>query len=216
MNVTTVLIADDHKLLRETLCDLINTDPAFNVIACCADGEEAVEITRAEKPDIVLMDINMPPFSGITATQKIAEFASVTKVIGISAYSDPAYAKIMMKTGASGYITKNSSKDEIFAAMHKVKQGETYVCQEIKNILTEFLISEPQAGQEPNLNSLTTRELQIVHQVKQGLSSKEIAKGMNISLKTVEVHRHNILKKLKLKNAASLVNYVNLRTLNVI
>ncbi|MEP6749462.1 MAG: response regulator transcription factor, partial [Bacteroidota bacterium] len=201
MNKISVLIADDHKLLRETLSQLINSDPGFEVIATCGDSQQAVEITKIERPDIVLMDINMTPFSGLEATQKIKASSPLSKVIGMSVHSDPSYAKRMMKMGARGYVTKNSPKDEILRAMTSVKNGNIYVCDEIKNILGEQLDANPNAS--PQLASLTDREKMIVQLVREGNSSKEIAVNIGVKTKTVEVHRHNILQKLKLKNAAS-------------
>ena len=122
-------------------------------------------------------------------------------------HSQPAYAKKMLQMGARGYVTKNSSKEEMIQAILEVHQGNKYICDEIKNIISDQLLDEKENS--PNINTLTEREMQIINLIKEGLSSKEIANSLNISLKTVEVHRHNILKKLKLKNSASLVNFIN-------
>ena len=122
-------------------------------------------------------------------------------------HSQPAYAKKMLEIGAKGYVTKNSSKEEMIKAILEVYQGNKYVCEEIRNILSDQSLEEKQDS--PSINTLTEREMQIINLIKQGFSSKEIAGNLEISLKTVEVHRHNILKKLKLKNSASLVNFIN-------
>ena len=122
-------------------------------------------------------------------------------------HSQPAYAKKMLQIGARGYVTKNSSKDEMIEAILSVHNGNKYICDEIKNNISELILDEKQ--ETPNVNALTGREIEIINLIKEGQSSKEIATLLKISLKTVEVHRHNILKKLKLKNAASLVNYIN-------
>ena len=205
MKKIRVLIADDHKLLRETLSYMIDQDARFEVIAACGDSTEVIEITSIEKPDIVLMDINMTPFSGIEATQKLKELSPSSRVIGMSVHSEPVYVKKMLKMGARGYVTKNSPKDEIISAMKRVNDGEIYLCQEIKNILGEQLLAD--TGLVTGIRSLTDREIQIVELVREGHSSKEIAVSIGIKVKTVEVHRHNVLQKLKLKNAASLVNF---------
>ena len=207
MKKISVLIADDHKLLSETLSYIIDQDPMFNVMATCCNSDEAIEIIGLEKPDIVLMDINMGPVSGIAVTQQLKEMESVSRVIGMSVHAEPAYVKQMMLMGARGYVTKNSPKDEILAAMKKVWLGETYICQEIKDILGQQLYA---GNAEPTgIRSLTHRELQIVEFVKTGNSSKEIGVELDIKTKTVEVHRHNIMKKLKLKNVAALVQFFN-------
>ena len=125
-------------------------------------------------------------------------------------HSQPAYAKKMLQMGAKGYVTKNSSKDEMIKAIMEVYKGNKFICEEIKNIISDQLLTDQ--PETPNINSLTEREIQIINFIKEGSSSKEIASALNISLKTVEVHRHNILKKLKLKNSASLVNFINSST----
>lgn len=207
MEKINILIADDHKLIRETWTYILNSDPRFQVVAECGDSEEAVELTKQKRPHIVLMDINMSPISGFEATEKIRKVSPGTKIIGVSMHSQPAYAKKMLQVGAKGYVTKNSSREEMFKAIMEVFRGNKYVCDEIKTIISEQLLDENQ--DTPSINALTEREIQIINHIREGLSSKEIASKLDISLKTVEVHRHNILKKLKLKNSASLVNFIN-------
>lgn len=207
MEKISILIADDHKLIRETWSFILNNDPRFVVVAECGDSEQAVEMARTKKPQIVLMDINMTPISGFEATEKIRKVSPGSKVIGVSMHSQPAYAKKMLQIGARGYVTKNSSKEEMITAILEVHAGNKYICDEIKNNISELVLEENK--DVPNVNALTEREIQIINLIKEGQSSKEIAHSLNISLKTVEVHRHNILKKLKLKNSASLVNFIN-------
>ena len=207
MEKINILIADDHKLIRETWTYILNGDPRFQVVAECGDSEQAVELARQKRPHIVLMDINMTPINGFEATEKIRKVSPGSKIIGVSMHSQPAYAKKMLQVGARGYVTKNSSREEMFKAIMEVFRGNKYVCDEIKTIISEQLLDENQ--DTPNINSLTEREIQIINHIREGLSSKEIATKLKISLKTVEVHRHNILKKLKLKNSASLVNFIN-------
>jgi DNA-binding NarL/FixJ family response regulator len=156
------------------------------------------------------MDINIMPISGFEATERIRKVSPNTKVIGVSMHSQPAYAKKMLQIGAKGYVTKNSSKEEMIKAILEVNEGSKYICEEIKNNISELVLEENK--DMPNVNALTEREIQIINLIKEGQSSKEIASTLNISLKTVEVHRHNVLKKLKLKNSASLVNFINQST----
>lgn len=210
MEKINVLIADDHKLIRETWSYILNSDPRFQVIAECGDSEQAVEVTKLKHPHIVLMDINILPISGFEATERIKRVSPQTKVIGVSMHSQPAYAKKMLQIGARGYVTKNSSKDEMIQAILHVNEGNKYICEEIKNNISELVLEENK--EIPNVNALTEREIEVINLIKEGLSSKEIASNLNISLKTVEVHRHNVLKKLKLKNSASLVNFINQST----
>ncbi len=205
MEKITVLIADDHKLIRETWSFILNSDPRFTVIAQCSNGEEAIEMSQKLRPKIALLDINMAPMNGIEATEQIRKFSPSTKIIGVSMHSQPAYVKKLLKLGAMGYVTKNSPQQEMFDAIAAVHEGKRYICAEVKTILSEQIFEEDSTG----ANTLSTRELDVIKHIKEGKSSKEISSELNISLKTVEVHRHNILKKLNLKNSAALVNYIN-------
>lgn len=206
MEAISILIADDHKLIRDTWSFILNTDQRFKVVAECSNGEEAVEQAKLKRPQIVLMDINMTPVSGLEATKQIRKVSPGSRIIGVSMHSQPAYAKKMLQIGAKGYVTKNSSREEMFKAIMEVHKGNRYICDEVKNIISEQIMDD---GPSQGINSLSERELQIVKLIKEGFSSKEISSQLNISLKTVEVHRHNILKKLNLKNSAALVNYIN-------
>ena len=207
MDKITILIADDHTLVRETWSFILNTDPRFSVIAESGSGEEAVELAKKLRPNIVIMDINLPGINGIEATQQIRRFSPGSRILGVSLHTQPTYARKMMQKGAMGYVTKNSSREEMFKAILEIHEGKKYICDEIKNILSEQVISgdDTQAG----LNSLSQREIEIISYIKNGHSSKEIADKLSISVKTVEVHRYNILKKLNLKNAAALVNFIH-------
>ena len=205
MEKITILIADDHMLIRDTWSSILNSDPRFQVISRCSNGEEAIREAQKLRPKVVLVDINMTPVSGIEATQQIRKFSPASKIIGVSMHSQPAYVKKLLKLGAHGYVTKNSPQQEMFEAIEEVMKGNRYICSEVKTILSEQAFDEENSG----ANSLSNRELEIIKYIKDGLSSKEISGALNISLKTVEVHRHNILKKLNLKNSAALVNYIN-------
>ena len=207
-NKISILIADDHTLVRETWSFILNTDPRFQVAAECGSGEEAVELAKKLRPNIVIMDINLPGMNGIEATQLIRKFSPGSKILGVSLHTQPTYARKMMQKGAMGYVTKNSSREEMFKALVEINAGNKYVCDEIKNILSDQMIGGD-TEQQTGINSLSQREIEIIGYIKKGNSSKEIADALNISVKTVEVHRYNILKKLNLKNAAALVNFVN-------
>jgi two-component system invasion response regulator UvrY len=208
MEKISILIADDHTLVRETWSFILNTDARFHVVAECGSGEEAVELSKKLRPNIVIMDINLPGMNGIEATQLIRKYSPGSKILGVSLHTQPTYARKMMQKGAMGYVTKNSSREEMFKALTEVNAGKKYICEEIKNILSEQVIGGGDENQN-GLNSLSQREIEIISFIKKGYSSKEIADSLSISVKTVEVHRYNILKKLNLKNAAALVNFIN-------
>lgn len=207
MEKITILLVDDHKLIRESWSFILNSDSRFEVIGETSNADEAVEIAKTLKPRIVLMDINMSPVNGFDATKLVRKVSPSSKIIGISMHTMPAYARKMLQMGAMGYVTKNSSKDELMDAIIEVNEGKKYICNEVKNILAQQELEDD--GVKTDLNLLSKRELDIVKLIKEGLSSKEIAVRLDISLKTVEVHRYNILKKLNLKNTAALVNFIN-------
>ncbi|HVE61596.1 MAG TPA: response regulator transcription factor, partial [Chitinophagaceae bacterium] len=195
MEKITILIVDDHTLVRETWSFILNTDPRFSVIAESGSGEEAVELSKKLRPNIVIMDINLPGINGIEATQQIRKYSPATRILGVSLHTQPTYARKMIQKGAMGYVTKNSSREEMFKAITEIQNGKKYICEEIKNILSEQVISGDDS-QTTGLNSLSQREIEIISFIKKGNSSKEIADALHISVKTVEVHRYNILKKL--------------------
>lgn len=207
MGKITILLVDDHKLIRDSWSFILNSDSRFQVIGETSNADEAVAISKDKKPEIVLMDINMTPVNGFEATKLVRKYSPASKVIGISMHSMPAYARRMFQIGAMGYVTKNSSKDELLTAIVEVHNGKKYICDEVKNILAQQELEEE--GGPPDMNVLSRREIEIVQLIKEGLSSKEIALRLDLSLKTVEVHRYNILKKLSLKNTAALVNFIN-------
>jgi len=207
MGKITVLIVDDHTLIRETWSFLLGRNENFEVIAEVGDGQKAIDLARDKRPNIVLLDINMTPLNGFDVLKMIRKQSPGSKVIAVSMHSQPAYAKKMLRMGAKGYITKNSPRQEMLDAIIDVQNGNTYICQEVKNILSDQMLSEE--DNSAGLNQLSEREIEVINQIRDGLSSKEIADRLAISIKTVEVHRHNILKKLKVKNTASLINYIN-------
>ncbi|PZR26886.1 MAG: DNA-binding response regulator [Citrobacter freundii] len=211
MEKVTILLVDDHKLIRDSWSFILNSDPRFTVIGETSSGEEAIQIAAQKKPEIILMDVNMSPVNGFDATKQIQKISPESKVIAVSMHTMPAYAKRMLQLGAMGYVTKNSSKEEMIAAIIEVSEGKKYICEEVKNILAQQELDETAA--QGDMNNLSRREIDIIKLIKEGMSSKQIALELDISLKTVEVHRYNILKKLKLKNTAALVNFINIKGL---
>ena len=203
----TLLIVDDHALIRENWAFIFKLDARFEVLGACGSGEEAIELAKTLRPHVVLMDINLPGMSGVEATAALRSHAPETKIIGVSLHSQPSYARKIMKRGASGYVTKNSSRHELYEAIVNINQGKKYICEEVKSNLAEQVLGgEKSSG---GLNALSAREIEIISAVRKGSSSKEIAEALNISVKTVEVHRYNVLKKLNLKNTAALVQFIH-------
>jgi DNA-binding NarL/FixJ family response regulator len=207
MKPITIIIVDDHKLVREAWMELLNNEQHFSVLGTCGSAGSAIESVKQLAPDIVLLDINLPDISGIEAIPDIQQASPYSKIIGISLHALPHYARKMMKEGASGYVTKNSSNAEMIQAIFTVYAGKKFICHKIKEIIAEQLGTEENGDNK--LNTLSARQLEIIEFLKKGLSSKEIAATLYISVKTVEVHRYNILKKLGFKNTASVIDFYN-------
>ncbi len=207
MEKITLLITDDHKLIREAWSSILNSDSRFKVVAESGSGEEAVELAKQLRPNVVILDINLPGMNGFDTIPLIRKFSPGSKILGVSLHTQPTYARKMIQKGALGYVTKNSSREEMFKAIIEIHNGRKYICDEIKNILSEQMLN----GDEhtSGLNSLSQREIEIISFIKKGHSSKEIADILSLSAKTIEVHRYNLMKKLNLRNAAALVNYIN-------
>lgn len=201
----TILMIDDHKLLLEAWTALLTQDGRFSVIGAVSDTAVAIELVKREHPRVVITDINMSPVDGFEFTRQICMLDEAPFVMVVTFFSEPAYMKKMLKAGALGYVTKNSSKEELIEALLEVSAGRKYICREIRDKLSDRFMGIVVP------DSLRERELEIMRGVKEGLSSKEIADRLGIARKTVEVHRYNILKKLELPNAAALINYMNQR-----
>ena len=209
----SIIIFDDHNLVAEMWSDLINSDERFLVIQICNDtSNKSIALVKAQRPDVVIMDINIQPMSGIDATKIIKKESPGSKVIGVSMHNQPSFAKRMLKNGALGYVTKSSNKAEMFEAILSVTLGKVYVCKEIQENLSRQVFEDDET---PDISKLSEREIDVLKFIKEGLSSKEIAEKLFLSSRTVEVHRSNILKKLNLKNTASLLKFIHNSSLDI-
>ncbi len=201
------MVVDDHSLLREAWSVLLSQHREFELAGDAGDSETAIEIIQRKRPDVIMLDISIKPKDGFEIVKHIMRISPESKILALSMHSFPAYAKKMLQLGAKGYVTKNSSVEEVVKALVLVSEGKNYICSEIVEIMTNMI------GEEDNpkhdINVLTEREVKIVRYVRQGMSSREIAEKLKISYRTVEVHRSKILKKLNFKNTPSLINYIN-------
>lgn len=199
-----VLIVDDHKLISEAWSSLLKDAPAIVVVGTADNEQGAYDSALSLRPDIILMDINLGSGSGIDAAVKINNSLPKSRVIGLSLHDDITYVKKFLSIGAKGYLTKNTTKSELIAAIHAVFNGEVYIASDIKDrYFTDLLNVNNSAAKK----ELTLKEIEIVKLIAQGHTSKDIADKLFISARTVETHRHNILKKLSLPNAAQLSSW---------
>jgi DNA-binding NarL/FixJ family response regulator len=183
---------------------LLKDAPDIHVVGTADNVDDAYSMSLQHKPEIVLMDINLGAGSGFDATEKINNSLPKTRVIGLSLHDDITYVKKFLSIGAKGYLTKNTSKSELIEAIHAVYKGETFIAADIKDrYFTSLLNVDPAEAKK----ELTMKEIEIVKHIAQGRTSKEIAEKLFISHRTVETHRHNILKKLDMPNSAQLSSW---------
>jgi DNA-binding NarL/FixJ family response regulator len=202
-----VVIADDHAIFREGLCSLLNKEADINVVGEAATGIEAVALCRELHPDVVVMDIVMPEMSGIEATRTILAEDRNVRVLALSMESDRRFIVEVLESGACGYVLKDAFYAELADAVRRVFKGETYLGPRISELIIRDYMERVPDGLPLNFTSLTDRERALVQLIASGRSTKEIAAEFGISIKTVEVHRQNVMKKLKLFSIAELTKY---------
>jgi DNA-binding NarL/FixJ family response regulator len=203
--VISVLLVDDHRLVREALRDSLAKEPDIEVVGEAGDANTAFERTRSLKPDIVVLDIGLPDMNGIEAAAKLKERAGVDpKIVALSAYSDRRFATEMLRAGASSYVTKSSVGAELARAIRAVASGQTYICPEVAGALVSAMRDGQERGETPRLSR---REREVLRLIAEGTRSPSIAGQLRISLGTVEVHRRNIMRKLGLRTVADLTRY---------
>ena len=199
-----ILIADDHLLLRQGLQVLIETEPDMVVVGQADSGKSIVGLTLAEQPDVVVMDVSMPGGDGIEATAHILRDCPTVRVVGLSRHSDPGYARRLFEAGAVGYVVKKTSVAELVKAIRVVFAGGIYVDTVMKPLLKDRPFGVAHARKP---GALTDRETDVLRQIARGLSNKEIALDLKISVKTVEYHKARCSAKLNLTSRADIVKY---------
>ncbi len=201
-----LLIVDDHQLITDGISQILGSEKMIGEIHTAKNGREAVDKALAENIDCVIMDINMPVLNGLEATKLIKKEKPYIKIIVVSMLCDASIVSKMLKAGADAFINKDTGKNELLKAIDKVMHDEKYISPEISNNLFMHL-TDHSIGRSENEKHLTTRELEIIRYIAEGLTNHEIAGKLFLSIVTVDTHRKNILAKLHLKNTASLVKY---------
>jgi two-component system response regulator NreC len=202
-----ILLADDHKLLREGLRALIEEQQNMTVIAEAENGRSAVQLAARLSPDIIVMDISMPGLNGIDATRRIAaEFPGV-KVIALSMHADRNFVVEMFKAGAMGYLLKDCAFEELIRAINTVVANKAYLSAKLSDTMIKDYINLFPGKNLSVFSALTTREREILQLLAEGKGTREIAAGLNVSTKTVETFRRQIMKKLDIHSVAELTKY---------
>lgn len=209
MSQTSVIIADDHKLIADMWASVLTSNNIANVKANVSTCKELLDAMRSVKPDIVLLDIALADGSSLDYMDELKAISPKTKYLIVSAYSDIPTIKKAFALGVDGYLTKTSSLKEITDALSQVKSGKKYHCREVQSLISSMFLEEKSAvsGKEKG-SELTNKEREIAYLIHKGLSAKDIAAKLGVSSKTVDVHRHHIYKKLGIQKLSKLVWYV--------
>lgn len=202
-----IILVDDHKIMREGLRNLLEREEDIQIVAEANDGRTAVKLARDLLPDLVVMDTSMPDLNGIEATRQIINENPGTKIIALSMHSDRHFVVEMLKAGASGYMLKDCAFDELVNAIKSVINDETYLSPKIAGIVLKEYMQGVSKDKSTVFSDLSNREREVLQLIAEGNSTKDIAFHLNVSVKTVETHRQQIMRKLKINNIAGLTKY---------
>jgi DNA-binding NarL/FixJ family response regulator len=201
------MLADDHKIVRQGLRALLEGEPGFDVVGETEDGRSTVQLARQLRPDIIIIDVSMPDLNGIDATRLIHQEMPEVKTIGLSMHFEKRYVARMLDAGARGYLRKACTSEEVIRAIRTVLTGRYYISDGTSSFTlkdkSEFLGSES----TPDITQLTPKEREVLQLVAEGKLTKEIATFLNLSAKTVEKHRHQIMEKLHIHSVAELTKF---------
>ncbi len=206
MRPVRVLLAEDHTLVRAGIRALLESLEGVEVVAEAADGREALRLTQAHAPDILLMDITMKEMNGLEAAARLAKEHSATRVIILSMHADQVYVRQALQAGAAGYLLKGSDLAELELALKAVTRGDTYLSPSVSKDLVGDLLNGKAPTANP-LDALTPRQRETLQLIAEGKTTKEIANRLNLSIKTVETHRAQLMERLNIHDVAGLVKF---------
>ena len=210
MNKINIVLADDHVLVRKGIKAMLESDREINVIGEAGNGLEALESAKALKPDILVLDIRMPEMNGLEAANRLRNYAPNTKAVILSMHDSEEYVLQALDAGAYGYLLKDTDKDEFVKALKQIYGGNKYFSGAVSNVLANRLLNAKPSSKTSTAAAdpyhLTKREKEILRMVTAGQHNKEIADSFDKSVRTIETHRFNIMKKLGVNNAIDMVN----------
>lgn len=202
-----ILLADDHKLLIDGLLTLLEKQKDVEVVGVAKDGLEAVDLALKNKPDIILIDISMPQLNGLDAARKILRDLPDTKIVILSMHADQRYIQEAIRIGARGYILKESASEEMFRAIQEVQKGELFFSRSVRDQVLHEYVERIREDDKSSFSPLSVREREVLQLIAEGRTTKDIAQTLNVSVKTVESHRKQIMNKLNLHSIAELTKY---------
>ena len=207
MGTCRIVLADDHALIRHGIKKMIEENPSLRVVGEAADGLELIELLKHTPADLVILDISMPNLRGIEAIREVRRLCPMVRVLMLTMHKSEQYLCSSISSGADGYLLKEDSDTELLPAIEAVRQGEFYISPHLSSEFPEDIIASCRGRRETDGDLLTPREKQILQMVAEGVTSRDIADKLNISKRTVEHHRANMMKKLNIKRVADLVKY---------
>ncbi|MCV9388735.1 response regulator [Reichenbachiella ulvae] len=208
MSKTNILVVDDHSLVREGIITMLSIYDDFEIIGDAESGEKALVKIEEQKPDVILLDINMPGMNGIETAKKVLTDYEGIKIIILSMEVTQDHISEAIKAGVSGYLAKDTKKEILAEAIRKVMEGEQYFGDKISEVIFKGFYKQSKGEQVAKENKdLSKREVEVLRQIASGLSNREIADKLFISIRTVDAHRNHIMQKLSMKSTAQLVKY---------
>jgi len=208
MNPITVLLAEDHTIVRKGLLSLLQSESDIEVVGEAANGHEAVRLACQLRPDVVVMDITMPLLNGLEATRHIKRDLPDTRIVVLTVHTTEEYIYQILKAGASGYLVKQAAPDELVLAIRSTCAGQTFLSPSVSGmVIQEYIERAQQTEVADDYATLTDREREVLQLLTEGLSTREIAEHLVLSVKTIETHRANLMNKLDIHNLPDLTRY---------
>jgi DNA-binding NarL/FixJ family response regulator len=208
MNKIKIILVDDHQMFRDGLKAILSDQPDIELIADLGSGQELIELLNSAVPDLILTDISMPEISGIELTEYVQKHFPQIKILILSMHSDEEYIIKALRAGANGYLPKETSITELLKAIQTIYKGENYFNKSISDTILNSISNKAEVKTDPSEEEkLTKREIEIIQLVVEGLSNKEIANKLFISIRTVDSHKNHIMQKLHLKSSVEMVKY---------
>ncbi len=205
--MSTIVLADDHHLVREGLRVLLETEPDFEVIGEAADGLSAVQMVERLQPDVVIADLMMPDLNGLEVARHVSQYSADTRIVILSMHANEAYVLEALRNGVSAYVLKDSRGNDLVFAVREVLDGRRYLSPPLSERAIESYVEKSQTAELDPYETLTTREREILHLAAQGHSATEMASRLFLSPRTVETHRANLMRKLDLHTQTDLIRY---------
>jgi len=207
MAITAILV-DDHSIVRQGIKSVISQEPDIEIVAEASNGNEAIELVREKSPDVVIMDITLPLLNGLDASRQILKQNKNIKIVILSMHENRVFIEKALNYGVKGYVMKESAVDEIRQAIREVYAGRYFLSAKISSfVIQDYVANKKKPIQLRSISVLTSREREVLQLIAEGLSSKEIAQRLNLALKTILVHRNNIMRKLDIHNQTQLVRF---------